>query len=496
MIISALLKVLGYAEKLILAYYYGTGPSVDVFLLVSGIVFSLFVLFRELIEPGFLNIFLKIRHKDEDEAWRFFNTYGRILFIPVLAVFLAGIIFPGKVIDIFAPGFTADKRQLAIQLVQIAFPAVIFMSMSNLTAITLNGLKQFVLPAAGDIIFRMATLLFLIVLYPKYGILGAGIGLVAGAAGKLLLHLGALWRRVSFKSSHTDPAHYKALWKLTWPLLLGMLFSQTNLLVDNMFASYMQDGTIAALAYAKKIAEMPVIVFPYVLSIVVFPYFSQFAVEQNTQRLTSLYHNTTGWIIFIFLPLAVLSFTFAHQLTSILLERGAFNAASTALTARPLAIYSLGMVSFALETIIVLVFFSVADTRTPIITGIICVVINILITILLIPHIGYLAIAVALVISKTLKISILSYLLRKRITTAWQKVKPFLTKVLLATLVLAAYLIIARYLLQTRRLIPVLAGSKALFLFCSSTGIIVYLATCYFLRMKPYFKNSLSQEES
>lgn len=487
--VSGVMKLLGYAEKIVLAYYYGTGSEVDVYLLVSGVVFSLFVLFRELVEPGFLTVFLKIREKDDAEAWRFFNRYARMLFLPVFAVFLSGIIFPGQVIHIFAPGFTPEKKELAVKLLQVSFPAVLFLSMTNLTAITLNSQKRFLLPASGDVVFRAVTLLFLILLYPKYGITGAGIGMVIGAAGKLLVHLLALWRRVSLKRVRAATAYYREVWRLTWPLLLGMLVSQANLLTDNMFASYMKNGTIAALSYAKKIVEMPVVVFPYVLSIVVFPYFSQFAIEKDTARLTKLFYDTMGWIIFLFLPLSVLFFVFPGQLTGILLQRGAFNEASTSLTAQPLAIYSLGMLSFAIETILVLVFFSFSDTKTPVLTGIICVAINILVTIVLIPSVGYLAIAWALVISKTLKILVLGYLLRKKIRLHTEVIIPFVMKVCLATGVFVAYIMCLKYALGTYRPSTAWSGGKGLFLLCAGSGVLIYLLACYLLKMKLLLKS-------
>jgi len=74
LIITLLIKILGYAEKLILAYYYGTSYQVDVYTVVITIILSLFFFFREIIEPGFLNVFMSAKSQDDDKgAWNLFS---------------------------------------------------------------------------------------------------------------------------------------------------------------------------------------------------------------------------------------------------------------------------------------------------------------------------------------------------------------------------------------------------------------------------------------
>jgi putative peptidoglycan lipid II flippase len=108
--------------------------------------------------------------------------------------------------------------------------------------------------------------------------------------------------------------------------------------------------------------------------------------------------------------MAIFLFFFSEEIIQLVFQRGAFNSDSTFLTAKPLAIYSLGMLAFAIETVLVVAYFAVSDTKTPVFIGIICVIINILITWFLIHYISYSGIAWGLVISKTIKVIILLYL--------------------------------------------------------------------------------------
>ena len=417
LIITLSVKVLGYAEKLILAKYFGTSYQVDVYTVVLTLLLSLFFFFREIVEPGFLNVFLDNRIKgDESGAWSLFNAGFRLIFFVTFMIGIVLFFFPGPITAVFAPGFDGEKLHLSERLIRIISPACIFLALSTLTSITLNGLKQFVLPASGDLVFKVMIIMCMVLFFKNYGITGVAIGVVAGAAGRLGVHLTKLYQKISFKRIHTGTESKRRIWQLTWPLLLGMSFSQISSLVDNIFASYLQEGAIAALSYARKIVELPIVVFPYVLSVVVFPYFSQLAIEKQKEKLKNMLADALRWLIIAFLPIAIFFFVFASPIVEIILQRGAFNEHSTLLTSKPLMIYSLGMTFFAIETILVIFYYANADTKTPVLVGIACTTINILLTWIFIQWIGYTGIALAFVIQKTLKNLILIYLLKHKIS--------------------------------------------------------------------------------
>jgi putative peptidoglycan lipid II flippase len=78
-------------------------------------------------------------------------------------------------------------------------------------------------------------------------------------------------------------------------------------------------------------------------------------------------------------------------------------------------IYAFGLVTFSLEVLFVHSFFALSDTKTPVKYGILCVFLDILLAIALLRPLGYLGIAAAYVISKTVKIILLGILLNKKL---------------------------------------------------------------------------------
>lgn len=439
-LITVLAKILGYAEKIVLAYKLGTDYKTDIYTFVLSVVMSVYIFFREVIEPGFLYVFLKaLKNDDEKGAWGFFNRFG-FLIITITAVLSAIIfIYAENIINVLAPGFYGVKHYTAVKLLKYAFPATILLSLSALTNITLNGQNRFVLPALGDLAFKLVVLIAVVTLFKYIGIYSLVYGLLLGSFSKLLIHSLVIYKNYSFRNINDNKTNYNDAWNLTWPLLIGVFFSQISTIVDNIFASLMKEGVIAALSYSKKIIELPILLFPYILSIVIFPYFSQLSIAKEKDKLSELLVCTLAWVIVVFVPISVFFNMFSYEIVEIVFQRGAFTSYSTQLTAYPVSIYSYGLLFFALETIIVIFFFANGNTKAPVLIGIICVCENIVLTYLLIYVMDYAGIAMALVISKATKVCILIYQLNHMKMVDFHKLKVFFIKIIGATSILPLF---------------------------------------------------------
>ncbi|TDS13880.1 murein biosynthesis integral membrane protein MurJ [Sphingobacterium paludis] len=476
-VLTILCKILGYGEKLVLAYYFGTSYEVDVYNVVIAMAISVFILFRELIEPGFLHVFLRaFHHEDKASSWQLFRFFFLLIMLLTVAFSVICMLFSGEVMHIFAPGFSAEKAELAASMLQIVIPAAIFLSLSALTNITLNALKSFAMPMLGEVLFKLVVLACLFAFYHTSGIFSIAIGFLVGAFVKLAFHLFLLYKPIVIARSEHIGKHLREVWRLTWPLLVGVAFSQVSTLVDNIFASYQQEGAISALNYAKKLVDLPVLVFPYILSVVVFPYFSQLSIIKEHKKLADLFSKSLAWILVVFLPLALFFYMFSYELTAVALQRGAFTADSTTLTSVPLKYYALGMVFFAIETILVIFYFANADTKTPIFIGILTVLENILLTVIFLRIFGYAGIALSLVVAKATKNIVLLLLLKKMMSIDFRSVFVFLGKVGAAFVLTALGMFLLKDVFA-----DVAHTSTLLFLMCIFSVSTVCYALCLYV---------------
>jgi murein biosynthesis integral membrane protein MurJ len=416
--ITIAVKVLGFLEKLILAYFFGTSMEVDAYLIAYSIPFMIFTLVREVIEPAFLPTFMEsMKDRDELTGWRLLSIVFNISLILLVVITVIGIVGAPLLISVLAPGFEGSEKVLTIQMTRIIMPASLFLGLSALTYITLNSYKRFTVPALGDIAFKGLAIGLFILSVKILGIFALIVGVVLGALARLLVHIIGLWKKRKLYRYIFDFKYepMKKTMRLMLPLFIGIVFSQLSLMVDNMFASTLETGSISALVYSKKLVEMPVIVLPYALGVVIFPFFSELAISNEKEKLVEILMHVFKLIGLIFIPLAIGFIVLRKSIVGLLFERGAFDIHSTQLTSSALLYYSMGLVSFAIEAILVQFYFSMSDTKTPIAVGIGCVLLNILFTFILIKPLAHRGIALALTMSKTLKVAILYGLLKKKL---------------------------------------------------------------------------------
>jgi len=442
--IVLVVKGLGFVEKLVLAYLFGTGFQVDAYLVAYSIPFSAYGVLREVVKPAFLPTFLRTWKTREADGWRLFGVVGTALFGLLGLATLAGIFLAEPLISLAAPGFSGEQRTLAVSLTRLVMPALLLLGLSTLTTATLNAQKRFILPALGDASFRAGPLILLLILG---GVPGAALGAVLGALGKLLMEtlgLGKYLRQIR-PSLDLAFAPVRTVGRLAAPLLAALFLSLfVAPLVENAFASRVGVGGVSALAYARKIAETLTTILPYTLGLVLLPFSAEMAARQDSEALARMLSGAVRGLTLIFLPVTVGLLVLREPFVRLLFERGAFSAASTQLTAGPLFFYALALLPFALEVIVIQFFFARQDTLTPVLADVGAFVLNLVLIPLLMAGLGLGGIALAAAIAKAVKVLVLLAIFGRKVP-AFRVVSlgPFALQMVLASLAATAALLAA-----------------------------------------------------
>jgi len=414
-VVTLAVKALGFVEKVLLAYFFGTGAEVDAYLVAYSLPFSAYIVLREVVKPAFLPTFLRTQQASEAESWRLFSVAGTVLLGLLSAATVAGIVLAGPLISLAAPGFSGEQRVLAVRLTRLVMPALLFLGLSTLTTVGLHAQKRFTRPALGDATFRAGSVLLLLA---TGGIGAAALGASLGALGKLLVEASGLGRLLRQIRPTLDLAFgpVRTVGRLAAPLLAAMFLSLfVGPLVENAFASKAGVGGVSALAYARKIAETLTSIVPYALGLVLLPFSAEMAARQDDEALARMLTGAVRVMTLLFLPATVGLVVLREPFIRLLFERGAFSAASTQLTAGPLQFYALALLPFALEVIVVQFFFARQDTLTPVITDVAAFVLNVALIPPLMAVFGLAGIALAAALSKALKDLVLLALFGRRV---------------------------------------------------------------------------------
>jgi putative peptidoglycan lipid II flippase len=155
-------RVGGFARDLIIAYFFGTGPSADAFFVAFRIPNLLRRLFAEgTLTIAFIPVFTEIlRKKGKQEALLLARSTYSLLALVIMLVCAAGIIFAPAVIRAMAPGFAEGEGtfQLTVTLTRWCFPYIFFISLMGLAAGVLNSLGHFFAPAAAPLLLNLSLI--------------------------------------------------------------------------------------------------------------------------------------------------------------------------------------------------------------------------------------------------------------------------------------------------------------------------------------------------
>ena len=221
------------------------------------------------------------------------------------------------------------------------------------------------------------------------------------------------------------------------PVFIGVAVNQVNTMVDRSLASGLGDGVITALNNANKLNGFILGLFIATLSAVIYPTLSKLSSEDNLDKFIESVTTTVNCVNLVVLPATVGSIVLATPIVRTLFQRGAFDEYSTYLTATALIFYSLGMVGFGLRDILGKVFYSLKDTKTPMINGIISVALNIILNIVLVKFIGHIGLALATSLSSIICIVLLFKNLNNKIGYYGQdKIKITLIKSIISSIIM------------------------------------------------------------
>lgn len=418
MIITMVSRVLGLVRATIIAYYFGASGATDAYF--SAFKISNF--FRQLLGEGALgSSFIplyneKIEIEGEEKGKEFIYSILNLIFVFSTIVTLLMIIFSQDIINLIVNGFPTETKILASQLLKIMSVYFIFISLSGMICAMLNNFKQFAIPASTSIFFNLAIILASMGFSKTFGISALAYGVVLGGALQLLIVLPSFFKIVkgySFKINWKDP-YLKKIFILMCPMLVGIVARQVNTIVDQVFASYLQEGGVTALENATRLYLLPVGVFGVSISTVIFPVLSKAVAKNDLKTAENNIVKGLNILLFLIIPsIAVLTF-YSADVIRLTLSYGKFGEDAVKVTSEALLYYSLGLYFYTAIYLMTRAFYSVKNSSYPVRFSIVSIIINIVLNFALIKPMAYRGLALSTSIASGVNFILLVYIFRKK----------------------------------------------------------------------------------
>lgn len=368
-------RLAGLIRERVFAHYFGNSAAGDAFkaaLRIPNFLQNLFgegVLSASFI-PIYANLLAKKSHEDADKVA---GAVASLLAVVVSVFVLVGVLFTSAFIDVVAPGFTGDKRDLTINIVQILFPGVGLLVMSAWCLGILNSHRKFFLSYFAPVLWNLAIIATLVIFGRRQDQSHLAIttawGLVIGSALQFFIQIPLVFRLIGKLSPNLDVKFepVRRVLRSFFPVLISRGVVQISAYIDSIYASWLPTGAVAAIAYAQTIYLLPVSLFGMSVSAAELPEMSSMegTNEEVAAKLTDRISRAMLQVSFFVVPTLCVFVGLGDLVVGALYQSGQFDAQATKLVWYILAGSSFALMPATQGRIFSSAFYALRDADTP-----------------------------------------------------------------------------------------------------------------------------------
>lgn len=342
-------KVLGLGKTLLIAALFGTSGMLDAFFVAYALPLLLPALLTGTLTIAFVPRFVaSLAGRTGSDAWRGANTLFTLVIAAALVGSVAMYVCASPLVQRLAPGLDAATHAKAVELTRLLIPCTVIITISSLLSALSYARERFVLPGLESIVSNAAVIVAVLLCAQRFGVNALLWGVIAGylvhaivlIVGNRDLIAGSIRPALAF--SHPD---FRAPAGHMLPLFVGSAGSMLTGLVDQYFVSLLDAGSISALSYASMLAFLPIEVFAQAVLTTYYPSLGRSFAAGDHVAAAATYAHGARFLLLLTLPCALLLVLLAEPVVVLLLQRGRFDATSTAMTVQALLFLALVIVA-------------------------------------------------------------------------------------------------------------------------------------------------------
>jgi putative peptidoglycan lipid II flippase len=361
-------KVLALIRDWLVGRRFGAGYEYDAFTAAVQAPELLFTLIAGgALLAAFIPVFSeKLATGPRDDAWRLASGVTNIVVVALLTFgLIVGLFAEPITTKWLVPEFTADKQVLTAELLRIILLQTFIFGIAGVIVGVLHAHQHFFLPAIAPIFYNLGQIFGVVILAPRFGILGLTWGMVLGAIGYLLIQTPALWR-FGARYFPTLALRIPGLGRIGWLMVPRLVSLGLVELADVFFVrlgSRLPDGHLSAYFWGWRLMQFPETLFGTAVAQVFFPTFAELANAGDWNGLKQRANDALRVILTLTVPSAVALILLGRPLVSLI--GGAFDAQAVELVHAALVIMSVRLVGEAMLEIGARLFYAQQDTATP-----------------------------------------------------------------------------------------------------------------------------------
>ncbi len=414
-------RILGFVRDVLIARLFGAGLATDAFFVAFRIPNLLRRLFAEgAFSQAFVPVLSEYRtRRGDSETKLLVDRTASLLALALLAATALGVAAAPIIIYVSAPGFAASpaKFNLTVAMLRVTFPYILFISLVSLAGGILNTWSRFAIPALTPALLNLSFIFGALFLSPYFEpqVMVLAWAVFVGGALQLALQVPALAKigmlprpRLSF----SDPGVRRIL-LLMGPAVLGVSVAQVSLLINTIFASYLEDGSVSWLYYADRLMEFPTGLLGVALGTILLPSLSKYHSTSDENEYSKLLDWGLRLTFILAAPAAVALALLSVPLVTTLFHYGQFGERDVWMTRQALIAYSAGLLGLILVKVLAPGFYARQNIATPVRIAIVTLVATQLMNAALIVPLKHAGLALAIGLGACLNAGLLYRKLRE-----------------------------------------------------------------------------------
>lgn len=421
-ILTVFSKILGLGRDLVIAHYFGTSMEADAFNIAYLLTGNFFIILGGIGGPFYSSI-IAIVPKLQTQNFKlaaFLKTIIKKL--TLISFFAAVLMYFGKnfILQIFIDkDLKPEYFEQTLLNIDILLPILVITAPIGIMFAVLNCLKKYFAPSLAPAALNVVLISTVLLMGDGFHGLALAIGTSIGGIISFLIQI-----PFSFQKDLTNLVEMtkekfssvkKEYYGLLIPALLSTSSTQIMVFIDSYFCKYLQEGAWTSITLANRLVQMPLGVILTAFLVPVFPKISEMVEEKRFTRIKEVLTKSLGVLLLISIPGVIVGMVFPSQIISIIFERGAFNAESTALVAEVFFYLCLSIIPYIFRDSFTRTLYCFGDSKSPLYVMLIAIALKFILNSFLVSNYGIAGIAISTVAASSFNATCLYFILKRKL---------------------------------------------------------------------------------
>jgi len=316
-----------FLYSVVTASWFGAGAEMDAFVMASTVPNYIINLVTSGVAAAMIPAFIAaIKNEGHESAQKLFSNLSTLLIASLVMIGIISILSGKYLLSLICIGFDTQTLTLTANLYYILIPSMIVTGLTVQWSATLNALNSFAMPGIARGVQSLFAVVSVWLVGSILGIYVLPFGVLFGAVINLaILGLCLAKKDISLLPSWSGlSTRTRQTLRQYLSMFIGAAFLGSTLLVDQVMASSMGPGSVAALNYGNTLALAFQSLISMALSTAILPHFSVLSSDGNINEL----RHTLGFYILVMLivtvPITLATFHWSDDIVRIVYQRGVF----------------------------------------------------------------------------------------------------------------------------------------------------------------------------